>query len=171
MKTLLALIGFSMLLAPASFAIPVIWDAAIVSIVVYEPFNGTIQRSVSNNTTLIRYAATLSGLRASSLAVAISELSGEVAVIKRSDHTVEFTILSPQAGGQVVSNAADTDFYFTSNVDIFPSGSLTGSGVSFNHLSATVAGRHLSEQMSFVANNSGPTVMRGVCVTTGAKFP
>jgi hypothetical protein len=174
MKKLLILISCALLLASTSFAVPVLFDSATLSGVVYENVGGVIHPAVINNNTYISIVALGSSLPKTDFAVVIEEATGALEVIEKSDGAIKATIISFGTATGFVANNPLTDYDITSDISLALVAGPTTAGTAFSILKYNTAvspAVRTEDDFSFITGATSPeVVVKGSVKTTGHKY-
>ncbi|MEA3187873.1 MAG: hypothetical protein QOD99_1703 [Chthoniobacter sp.] len=166
MKTLLNILSVYLVLAASSFAVE--WDFATVSATVKQG-GGALATTVFNNRKYLDFVSQANSTQKSDLFIGFRVDNGQLAVVRISDKTVLFTIVTSPGNGGTAANSANTSV-FTSGGATIASTSTNFSGAIYDHIKRAQGGSIQSISRVFSGGDGGSQVIKGTAVTTGRKI-
>ena len=165
MKTLLTIVSLQWLVSLSSFAVT--WDVVTVSAVV-KAGTGSLATTKLTTRSYLDSVAVNSGTPKSDLFVGFREDNGQVAVVRRSDETVLFTIVTAPGAGGVASNASNTKSFISGGANIASPSNIVFAGAIYEQVTRSAGGAILTISRSF-SGGTGNQVIKGSVRTTGKK--
>jgi hypothetical protein len=166
MKHLISILGAQLLLAIPSFAVT--WDVVTISAVV-KVGGGALTTTNLTARSYLNSVAVNSGTAKSDLFVGFREDNGQVAVVRRSDETILFTIVGTPAGGGTASNGSATKAFISAGANVASPSNVVFAGAIYDQVTRSEAGAILSVSRTFSGGN-GNQVIKGTIRTTGKKI-
>jgi len=166
MKKLFSVLGAQLLLAVSSNAVT--WDVVTLSAVV-KIGTGTIETTKLTARSYLESVAVNSGTPKEDLFVGFREDNGQVAVVRRSDETILFTIVGAPAGGGNASNSSGTKAFISAGANIASPSNVVFAGSIYDQVKRSESGDIISVNRSFSGGNANQ-VIKGTIHTTGRKI-
>ncbi|MEO8350613.1 MAG: hypothetical protein ABI680_02710 [Chthoniobacteraceae bacterium] len=166
MRTCITAIFAQLLLASASFAVT--WDVVNLSVVVRQGSGGNVETTVLSSRSYLNFVADSTSTPKSDLFVGFREDTGVIAVVKRSDETVLYNIVSGLGAGGTAANGTNTKG-FISVAAVISSLNTDFSGFTYDSFKRTSDGSIKKLKRQFVGGTGNQTII-GTARTTGKKI-
>jgi hypothetical protein len=166
MKKLFSILGAQLLLAVSSYAVT--WDVVTVSAVV-KIGAGSVTTTKLTARDYLETVSVNSGTPKEDLFVGFREDNGQVAVVRRSDETILFTIVGAPAGGGNASNSSGTRSFISAGANIASPSNVVFAGSIYDQVKRSEGGAIISVNRGF-SGGTGNQVIKGTIRTTGRKI-
>jgi hypothetical protein len=166
MKHAFSMLSIQLLLALSCYAVT--WDVVTVSAVV-KAGTGSLTTTKLTTRSYLDSVSVNANTPKSDLFVGFREDNGQVAVVRRSDETVLFTIVTAPGAGGVASNASGTKSFISGGANIASPSNIIFAGAIYDQVTRSAGGAILNVSRGF-SGGTGNQVIKGSIRTTGKKI-
>ncbi len=166
MRTCIAAVIAQLLLTSASFAVT--WNVVKLSVVVRQGSGGDIATTVLSSRSYMNFVSDTTSTPESDLFVGFREDTGVIAVVRRSDETVLYNIVSGLGNGGTASNGSNTKGFISVGA-VVSSLNTDFSGFIYDTFKRDSSGSLKKLSRRFIGGSGNQTII-GTARTTGKKI-